>query len=885
MTIKRILASLIPLAALFFGFVSSSAEKPFSLTTTPGGLPKTVLPLRYTIDLRPDLSTLTTTGSEVIVINVRQKGSRLILNALDLTIESAALDDGKPAAFSFDPPSQTISLSFPGAIEVGLHKLRISFTSRINLFSQGLFYVDYPVGTGRKHMIATQLEPTDARRIFPCWDEPSFKAVFEATATLPDRFFAVSNMPIAREIPLAGGLKRVSFAATPPMSTYLFVLVAGDLERLTAQVGEVKVGVVAQAGKQVQGRYALDNALALLDYYDRYFGVNYPLPKLDLIAVPGGFGGAMENWGGITFYEGIVLYDPASSPQVVRRMIFAVVAHEMAHQWFGDLVTTAWWSDLWLNEGFADWMQAKVEDHLHPEWNVWLNEGGKQGAMYADARPLSHPIQHPVANESEAAIAFDRITYQKGAAIVRMIENYVGDNAFREGIRSYIKEHAYSNATTEDLWQALERQSGKQVSSIARSYTEQPGLPLISVDEKCDGAQRSLALKQERFTIYYPDAAQELWLVPINWGIAGQSEPSGTALLLDRSSKISAGPCGLPIKLNIGDVDYYRVRYDSTTLAALTRMIETMQPADRVNLLTDNWSLFAAGQAAAADYFKLVEAVTSDEQRAVWRQVIDTLLDIDRLERGLAGRAVFRAYARSILRPVFARVGWDAAANESEDTTILRSLLISALGSLDDPAVAAEARKRFEGFLANPLSLSANLRDAVIAVVGRNANQATYDLLRKLARSATDEHDRMQYYPALARPVDPRLIEQTLQLSLSDELQPERASELILIVAAGEHPALALKFAQEHFTELAARNGPQFRDFFMSYLMANFVEPSYAKELADFAPVQKTSGGRLEALRAESKIRESADFRVHRLPEIDQWVKAISKTGENSLVQ
>ena len=851
------------------------ADRAFSLATTPGRLPKTVLPVHYAIDLRPDLNALSISGSESVDIKVLSPTDRLVLNALNIAIASASLD-GKPgedAAVSLDAAAQTATLRFPRPIEVGAHQLRVAFTSRINQFSQGLFFVDYPTSSGRQRMFATQLEPTDARRLFPCWDEPAFKAALEPTVTVPANFLAVSNMPIAHEEVVAGGLKRVSFRATPPMSSYLFVLVAGELARITDHADGVEVGVVVQTGREPQGRYALATAVELLRFYDGYFGVKYPLPKLDLIAVPGGFGGAMENWGGITFYDGYLLYDPASSPRVLQRRIYGIIAHEMAHQWLGNLVTTAWWSDLWLNEGFADWMQAKVANHFHPDWEVFLSESRKQDAMYADARSLSHPIEQRIADESEAAIAFDEITYAKGAATVRVIENYLGEAAFRAGIRRYMNEHAYSNATTEDLWTALEKASGVQVAPIARSYTEQAGVPVIIADEKCADGRRALSLKQERFTIFYPDAPPGLWQIPINWGIAGENKPNGTLLLADKSAKISAGQCGPPLKLNVGDVGYYRVQYDSATLAALTQMIEKMQPADRVNLLADSWALLEAGRLIPADYFRLVTAVSHDRHRAVWREVIDAFALIDRLELGRPGRVGFQAYARSVLRPAFDRVGWDAAANEPEDVTMLRSALLSALGELNDPEIATEARRRFAVFLENPASLDVNLRDALVGVVGRHADEQTYDALGKLARTAGNGRERIRYYSAMARASDPKLIERTLQLTLTDELAPERASELILIVAMGEHPELALQFATANFKALAAKHGPEFRYFFMSRLMSNFAEPSYAKQLANFAPAQETSGGRIEALRAEARIMESASFRERQLPEIERWIE------------
>ncbi len=881
MTPSRILRSIFLALSIVACGAGIAASGESSLASMPGRLPNSVVPTHYAIDLKPDLTSLTLAGSEVVEIKVAKSTSTLTLNALKIDIVSAALDgeSGQNATASFDEKAQTVNLAFPSPIRVGTHKLRIAFNARVNGFGEGLYYVDYPSGAGRKRMIATQLEPTDARRVFPCWDEPSFKASFEPSITVPRDFLAVSNMPVVREQALDGGLKRVSFQATPPMSSYLFVMVAGEMERLAETADGVDVGVVARRGDQEQGRYALETAVRLLRFYDSYFGVKYPLPKLDLIAVPGGFGGAMENWGGITFYEGALLYDPASSPKAMQRTIFAIVAHEMAHQWFGDLVTTAWWSDLWLNEGFADWMQAKAENDLHPDWQVWLNEGHKQMAMYADARPMAHPIQQPVANESEAAIAFDEITYDKGAAIIRLLENYLGEDAFRSGIRRYISDHAYGSATTRDLWTALERASGRQVSTIARGYTEQPGMPLIIAGESCRAGKRVLALRQERFVIRYPDAPPEQWQVPIDWGRAGDRKPSGNTLLREKAANISAGPCDGALKLNFGDIGYYRTQYDPATLADLAVEIEKMQPADRVNLLADSWALIEANRLAPAGYFSMVHEVENDDRtRAVWREVMGAFSRIDRLERGFPGRPAFQAYARAVLHKPFDRIGWNAAPGESEDIAILRSRLISALGDLNDSGIAAEAKRRFAQFVEHPGSLDVNLRDAVVGVAGRIADQSIYDELRKLARQAGDAHDRMRYYRAMARAVDPSLVEQTLQMTLGNQLPPEQSSELILIIAAGEHPDLALKFVKQNFAALAARRSPEFRYFFMSSLMANFAEPAYARELAAFGPVNETSGGRIEALRAEAKIMEAADFRAHQLRAINEWIEQARKS-------
>ena len=850
------------------------AEPVFSFGSTPGKLPKNVVPIHYALDLAPDLDKLTFSGSEFVDIEVMELTERLVLNAVDLTIEAAAIDGEAASQIALDAADQTVTLAFPRPVGAGRHQLRISFTGRINRFGRGLFVVDYPTAEGRKRMISSHLEPADARRIFPSWDEPVFKASVALTATVPRAFLAVSNMPVAREEPVGDGHKRVSFQPTPRMSSYLFVFAAGDLERTTADVGGVKVGVVATRGKSQQGRYALEAAGDLLRYFNDYFGIAYPLPKLDLIAVPGGFGGAMENWGGITFFESRLLFDTTTSASDARRGIFGIIAHEMAHQWFGDLVTMAWWDNIWLNEGFASWMQAKAAEALHPDWQSWLNGNGfKQAAMSEDARRTTHPIQQPIANETEAMAAFDSITYAKGQALIRMMENYLGEDTFRAGIRAYMKQHAYSSTTTADLWGALEAASGKPVSAVAAAYTEQGGVPLVIAEALCAGNAQRIALHQERFTVHDPAPQPQRWQVPVAHGAAGGT-PGETVLLLDGAAEIAAGRCGDPVKLNLGDVGYYRVQYDAAMLAALTRSTDRLAPADRANLIGDTWALVEAGRAAPAAYFELIERLIGDDNRAVTEQIIRALTRIDHLQWNRPERAAFQAYGRAVLRPVFDRIGWDAAASEPPDRALLRTRLIGLLGSFGDDGIIAEAKRRFADFTKDSASLSTELRGTVTYLVGRYADRATYDTLLALGRKTTNTDERVRYYTAAASARDPALAEETLAITLTDELPTSLVGALISVVASqGEHRDLAWSFLKTNFTALAAKQGPSFQNYFPASLMTNFTDAAHAAELANFAPAQATSGGRLVAARSYERIMTDADFSAQQLPAVNEWVK------------
>jgi len=864
--------SLVGVLVLLLVVSAAHADAPFSFDTTPGQLPKTVTPIHYTLNLQPNLEALTVAGSAVIDVEVRTPTDRFVLNAVDMTFSAASLDGvSQTPSIAVDKDAQTVTLTFPRAIEAGRYKLRIAYSGQINKFGRGIYSIDYRTDDGRKRMIASHSEPTDARRIFPSWDEPAFKATFDLTVTVPERFMAVSNMPVAREGPAGSGSKRVSFERTPKMSTYLFVLVAGELERLTGEAEGIAIGVVTTRGKSANGRYAIEQTADLLKYFNEYFAAKYPLPKLDLVALPSNSASAMEHWGAITFFESGLLYDPAKSTIETQRRVFSLLAHEIAHQWLGNLVTTAWWNDLWLNEGFASWMQYKVADALHPEWQPWFNSiSAKQGAMAQDARRSARAITQPVANETEARTVFDAITYSKGQAVVRMVETYMGEDVFRDAMRRYMKEHAYSNATSADLWHALDAVSGKAIGLLASPYAAQPGVPLVIADSRCVDGEQRIALKQDRFTVRDPAAQAQRWQVPVRFGL-----PDGTAatVLLDGETEIAAGRCGDAVKLNLSDVGYYRVRYDTTMQGALARRLASMAPADRVNLLADSWALTEANRNPPSAYFELADRLSGDDHRSVADQVIRTLSRVYRLERGRPGQATFAAYARGTLRPLFDHVGWQVVDGEPADRALLRARLIRTLGDLGDEAVLAEARRRFDAFLQDAASLPPNLRDAVTHLVGRGADRATYQTLLGLGRTSTNTEERVRYYSALAGVLDPALARETLAIALTEELPNDVSRRLINWVAEGEHPDLALEFVKTNFEALATKHGSSFRNTFVSNLMANFSDPARAEELKAFAPVYETSGGRMVAERTRERILADAEFVAEQMPAIDEWVR------------
>jgi aminopeptidase N len=494
--------------------------------------------------------------------------------------------------------------------------------------------------------------------------------------------------------------------------------------------------------------------------------------------------------------------------------------------------------------------------------------------MSVDARRTSHPIQQPVASESEASALFDSITYSKGAAIIRMLEAYLGESVFRAGIRRYMADHAYSNTTTADLWRALEAASGRPVAPIAATFTEQAGLPVIIAEVTCTGDVQRIRLRQERFSVNDPKADPRRWQVPIAFGPLRSLRPAKTVVLQDEAMDIAAGPCGEPVKLNLGDVGYYRVQYDAAARAALAKSFALMSLADRANLLADGWALVDAGRAEPASYFELIEEIGGDDSRAVWEPVIGVLSRLDHLQRGRPARAAFQAYARAKLRLVFDRITWEAAGREGDDRALLRMRLIRALGDLGDEDIRAEARRRFAAFVKDAATLAPALRDVVVRLAGITADRATYDTLLALARKTTDTSERMRYYLAAASARDPALAGETLKLTLGEELPDPLVGPVIGAVASsGEHADLALDFVLQNFAALAARQGPYFRDHFVANLMRNFSDRARAAQLAAFAPAHATPGAGIVAAQAEEAIEFDADFKERALPLIDDWIR------------
>jgi aminopeptidase N len=790
-----------------------ASAAPFTPDLAPGRLPKNVVPVSYAITIVPDVAARTFAGRESIVVEMREATATVQFNSLNETLEDVRFDGKAVERVSTDDRVQLTTLTLASPARVGVHRLSFAYRGTIERQAHGLFAQEYRDPSGRTRiMLSTQMEATDARRMFPCWDEPAFRATFKLTATVRADWATISNMPVQKRV-IRGDLATTTFEQSPRMPSYLVEFTAGEMDRISASESGTEFGVWAARGRAKDGAAALANARTILADYNDYFAYPYPLPKLDSIAVPGGVQGAMENWGAITYNDQTLLLSETSSIGN-RQTVFSIQAHEMAHQWNGDLVTMAWWDDLWLNESFASWMAAKETALRNPDWKWWeAQDADKESAMNADARVASHPIQQRVTDELQALNAFDsQITYSKGQAILRMFEAYLGADTFRAGIRGYMRAHAFSNATTQDLWNALRAGSGRDIAGIASDWTTKAGFPLIGVAAACDAAgARTLTLSQRRFILAGGGQASD-WKVPlqIRSGTDGRPQP---LLLTEDGQSAPAGRCDEPLSINAGALGYFRAHYDAPTLATNTQHFGGLPDPDRIALLDDQWALVESGTDPLPSYMALASSMGSDLDTRAWSQITQALGTLEYDERGSDGHAAFAARARSILQPVFESLGWRPKEGETPDVGILRRLVIRNLGSWDDAAVIEEARRRFAQFLTDPGAISPDDQGAILTIVAQHADKADFDRLHAIARGAKDETEMRRYYAALMAVRDPALAREAAAIALSGEIAPQaEALRLHLVTTLSlADPQLSWSVFRDHSQRLLepfSMNGP-----------------------------------------------------------------------------
>jgi puromycin-sensitive aminopeptidase len=721
----------------------------------PFRLPTDVVPSAYRLRLEPNLDAARFRGTVEVDVDVREATRDVVLNALGLELADAAIrtDVGTTVkgTVTVDEEHERATISFDNALAIGRHVLSLSFEGVLNDLLVGFYRSTYTDVDGNVRTIATtQFEATDARRAFPCFDEPALKATFDVTLVVPGDLAAYSNAPVLRETSLADGRREVVFGPTMKMSTYLVAFVVGPFESTpVVDVGGVPLAVVYPEGKGHLTSFALDVGAFALRFFEEYFGVAYPGEKVDLVAIPDFAYGAMENLGCVTFREVELLVDPATASQNELVRIAMVIAHELAHMWFGDLVTMAWWEGIWLNEAFATFMQYACCDAHRPEWKMWVRfSTTRELGLGIDGLHSTRPIEFPVHSPAEAAAMVDPITYEKGGSVLKMLEQYLGEEVFRDGIRHYLRAHAYANTVTRDLWDSLEAVSGQPVGRIMDTWILQGGHPIVTV--------RDGAVSQRPFMYLPPDGPSAIgstWLVPILSRPLGA--PTVSRQLLEDPAPLASTQ---PAIVNAGGSGAYRTSYEPETLATIGSRLSELSEIERGVLLGDTWALARAGDRSVADLLTLAAGLGDEVEPSTWEVVDQTFEFLGRMVTD-AERPRLEAKVRSLLGPVFSHLGWEPHRGEDERAQIVRSTLLRRLGTTGaDPAVRAEASSRFEAD-----ALEGDLADAIVSVVASMSRVEDRDEMLRRFREAKDPQSEERYRSGLTTFPDVAMCRQTFE--------------------------------------------------------------------------------------------------------------------------
>ena len=843
-------------------------------------LPTNVQPTHYQITLQPYMDKFTFDGLEVIDIDVKETTAEISLNAAELKVPSAMLiRDGRwmrASAITLDEDSETVTLAFPEPIEPGPAQLDLRFVGELNDKLRGFYRSQYVNPEGETAYLATtQFEATDARRAFPCWDEPACKATFQLTLNIPAHLDAVSNTPILEQAGLDAGFKSIMFGRTPIMSTYLMAFVVGDLSYIEQEAANnTTVGVWTTRGKEEQGRFALETSARMLGFFNDYFGIPYPLEKLDHIAIPDFAAGAMENWGCITYRETALLVDPENSSAGTRQRVAEVVAHEMAHMWFGDLVTMEWWDDLWLNESFASWMGTKATDWAFPEWDMWTQfvNMDTNRALSLDGLKNSHPIEQEVKDPAEISQLFDAISYSKGASVIRMLEQFLTPEVFRQGIYQYLEANQYANARTEHLWAALENASQRPVTAIMNTWTGQMGYPVLNVATRESGGQLELALSQERFVydnlLGESEPEKLVWQVPVGITQSGAGENASLVMSEPQARIQLPGRAGAEdwFKVNPAQTGFFRVNYSEEDWQRLIPAISalTLPATDRLGIQNDAYALSKAGLLSITRFLDIAAAYENETDASVWSDLASNLRDIELLVAEEPCHESFRTFARNLFGPAARRIGWEAQAGEGHLDSLLRSTVLSQAGGYGDAEMLGQATERFQAYQDNAAAVPPDLRGVVFSLAAQAGDEATYDRLWELERAADLQEEKIRLLMALSRFTQPELLLETLRRTLTDDVRSQDTISVITSVAANlKGRQLAWQFVQDNWGEFDRRYGTGgFGLMRLVSVCGNFVDAAKIDEAEAFfkehpAPAaDRTIRQSLERVRLNSKWLE-----------------------------
>ena len=775
------------------------------MSDNPFRLPRTVVPTRYELVLEPDLERASFHGRVSITVDVREATSSIVLNANELTLHTATID-GDPLTIASDLARERATLSARTTVQPGTHTIDIVFDGTLNDKLRGWYRSTFVDAEGATKVIATtQMQATDCRRAFPCWDEPDFKAVFSTTLVVDPALVAVSNGPEISRERRDDGKDLVRFADTMAMSTYLVAFVVGPLEvSEPVDVDGVPLRIVHLPGKANLAAFAKEIGAFSLRWFQDYYGIAYPSDKVDLLALPDFAAGAMENLGCITFRENVLLVDPATATQRDRQLVADVVAHEMAHLWFGDLVTMRWWNGIWLNEAFATFMEVAACDAFEPQWQRWTTFSLERTAAFeTDSLRTTRPVEFEVLSPADADGMFDVLTYEKGGALLRMLEQYLGPERFRDGIREYLHTHRYGNTETSDLWDAIEKVTGEPVRRIMDSWIWQGGYPLVSA--RIDGDE--LVLTQDRFL--FDDDGTDLtrWAIPVHVAQqAGGAARLEKALLDGDELRVPLLGHDAAVRVNAGGHGFYRVAYSPELLGRLTGdALAELTTIERYTLVDDAWAAVMAGRLTAADFCQFAKGFADETEVQIWQNLLAALSWCDRFLEG-SHRASFQVFVRELVGPALERLTWQPQPDEADLVGELRALLVRNLAVLgNDPDARAKARALHDQHLADGHAVHPPLAAAAMSVVAATGDVDDYEVFLQRVRTVTTPQESLRYLFALAEFPSGDLLDRTLALAMSGEVKTQNAPFLLRQCIANRNlGARAWRFVREHWAQANA---------------------------------------------------------------------------------
>ncbi|MGH8946647.1 MAG: M1 family aminopeptidase [Acidimicrobiia bacterium] len=767
-------------------------------------MPRHILPTHYDIRLEPDLETLSFQGGVGIDITVLEPADAIVLNAAEIDVKSFRLVDGSNtleiSELSYDEDAERVSFRLEDALSPGDYRLELEYSGIINDRLRGLYQSVYRDSDGVEHLVAaSQCQAIDARRVFPGWDEPDFKATFQTTMVVAEGLEAYSNTQEVERSTAEDGRVEFRFAPTMKMSPYLLAFIAGPFEATEpATVRETPVRIIVPRGNVHLTDVAMDNAIFCFEYLSDYYRIVYPGDKLDHIAIPDFAAGAMENVGLITYRDSYLIIDPEKASQSELQNSLDVIGHEIAHQWFGNLVTMAWWEGAWLNEAFASFMELKATDAKHPEWKRWLAFANLEvpWAMGTDQLATTRPIEFEVNEPEEVEEMFDAITYGKGSAVLRMIEQFIGVEQFREGVGNYLRKHEYANTVTADLWEGLDNASEWPVGEIMDTWVYQRGFPQVDVEISPSGVR----LVQRRYMAIPDETDSTIWKIPVRLRGTIDGEPFETAYLLEKDEGLVEidGHVGWVIG-NAGGHGFYRVRYSDELFATLLDNLGDLDDIERHSLVSDTLAFVRNGQVPADHFLDLVSRFQDEREQAVWSVIIGGLAMIEHHALSEDARPGFQAFVRDLITPAFEDLGWGPKKSDTDLQRKLRGDLIATLGNLgEDPDVVARCKLLIEQLL-DGTSLDPEITTAALAVYARHGDAAVYETLWNAYQEAATPLEQLRYLRSVASVEESELAVGTLDKVVNGDIRTQDGFWVFARLLGGDAGPVVWKSARSRW--------------------------------------------------------------------------------------